>query len=199
MRRRIQEEIDGVSAESYDAIVLGYALCGNGLAGLRARTLPIVIPRAHDCITLLMGHRAKYSQYIQANRNVYFRSAGWVEYGEQVQQQIVGLGIHCTFAELVERYGEENAHYLYEECTRYERSYDKLTYIESGIEPTGTFAERACAEAEAKGWQFERFAGDLSLFRRLLSGEWQEDFLIVPPGHAIAPTYDEDIVKAIPV
>ena len=41
----------------YDAILLGYGLCGNGLAGVTARHTRLVLPRAHDCIGILMGSR----------------------------------------------------------------------------------------------------------------------------------------------
>ena len=39
-------------------ILLGYGLCGNGLDGLSARHTRLVLPRAHDCIGLLMGGTA---------------------------------------------------------------------------------------------------------------------------------------------
>jgi len=59
MRAGLQAAIDEAEAdaEKYDALALGYGLCGNGLAGLEARSVPLVLPRAHDCITLLMGSR----------------------------------------------------------------------------------------------------------------------------------------------
>src|SRR6202000_2644156 len=59
MRQRLQQEIDTIETSDYDSIVLGYALCGMGMAGLRAPSIPLVLPRAHDCITLLMGSRNK--------------------------------------------------------------------------------------------------------------------------------------------
>ena len=57
MRAGLQAAIDEAEAdaEKYDAIALGYGLCGNGLAGLEARSVPLVLPRAHDCITPLDG------------------------------------------------------------------------------------------------------------------------------------------------
>ena len=54
----LQDAIDAVDTEKYDAILLGYGLCNNGVRGLRS-TLPLVIPRAHDCITLLLGSKDK--------------------------------------------------------------------------------------------------------------------------------------------
>ena len=68
-------------AEQYDAIVLGYGLCGNGLAGLRPRSIPLVMPRAHDCIALLMGSRSRLRTYFARTPGVYFRSSGWIERG----------------------------------------------------------------------------------------------------------------------
>ena len=62
MRATLQEMVDQVDSERYQAVAFGYALCGNGTAGLVARDLPLVIPRAHDCITLFLGSRQRYSE-----------------------------------------------------------------------------------------------------------------------------------------
>ena len=86
---RVQQAVDRVDSERYEAVVFGYALCGNGIVGLTARTLPLVIPRAHDCIALLMGSRQRYQSYFQQNPGVYFRSTGWLERGEDLDQKSV--------------------------------------------------------------------------------------------------------------
>ena len=57
MRPHLQDRIDAADNVGFDAILLGYALCGRGAEGLRARRTPLVLPRAHDCIGLLMGDR----------------------------------------------------------------------------------------------------------------------------------------------
>lgn len=85
MRRRLQECVDRVDAQ-FEAVLMGYALCGNGLVGLCARAVPIVIPRAHDCIALLMGSRQRYQAYFDENPGVYFRSTGWLERGGNLEQ-----------------------------------------------------------------------------------------------------------------
>ena len=79
MREAIQQAVNAAEGKGYEAIALGYALCGTGLAGVRARSVPLVIPRAHDCIALLMGSRDKYKQYFNENPGTYYRSIGWVE------------------------------------------------------------------------------------------------------------------------
>jgi hypothetical protein len=199
VRKQIQQAIDAADETRYNAIVLGYALCGNGLSGVQARGVQLVLPRAHDCITLLLGSRSKFQEYFTANPGTYYRSVGWVERGEAIQQQLTGMGFHRTSLEaLIEQYGESNGRYLYEEYRRYEQAYTRLTYIENGMAPDPSFLERARTEAAEKGWSFETVKGELTIFRRLLAGEWNDDFLIVPPGYRTAATYDEEIVKIVP-
>ena len=202
MRRTLQECVDRVDAQQFEAVLMGYALCGNGLVGLRARTVPIVIPRAHDCIALLMGSRQKYQEYFDANPGVYYRSTGWLERGgnlEQVFRDRTGVG--HSLQELVTQYGEDNGTYLDEQLTAYKRTYRQITFIETGLEPDGSFEQNAREEAAQKTWKFEKVSGNLSLFQKLVSGNWpDDDFLIVKPGWRVTPRYDERIlgVEEIP-
>jgi hypothetical protein len=190
MRARLQEAVDGVDSTRYEAVLLGYALCGNGVAGLVSRTLPLVIPRAHDCIALLMGGRDRYQSYFENNPGVYFRSTGWLERGEDLEQTAM-----YTLEALIARYGEDNGRYLFDEFNGYQRNYRQLAYIATGLEPDGSFEQQARDEAARRGWQFETIRGDLSLFERLVAGSWGEaDFLLVPPGWRVKPTYDDSII-----
>lgn len=120
MRRRLQEQIDAADTLQYDAIVLGYALCGTGLAGLTAPAIPLVLPLAHDCITLLMGSREKYADYFKANPGVYFRSVAWVERGREMHDQLGANGLSQDRDALIAKYGEDAGQFLYEEATRYQ-------------------------------------------------------------------------------
>ena len=186
MRVRLQEAVDRVDATPYDAVLLGYALCGNGVAGLVSRTLPLVIPRAHDCIALLMGGRDRYRIYFENHPGVFFRSTGWLERGQDLDQAAL----------LIARYGEDNGRYLIEQFNGYQRNYRKLAYIATGLEPDGSFERQAREEAARRGWQFEIIRGDLRLFERLVAGDWDEnDFLVVPPGWRVKPTYDGGIIE----
>src|SRR5204863_4743779 len=105
----------------------------NGTAGLAARTLPLVVPRAHDCIALLMGSRERYQNYFEQNRGVYFRSTGWLERGEELQQDTLRIVRNKTGGQtldaLVGKYGEENGQNLFDELSACQRAYRQLTYI----------------------------------------------------------------------
>jgi len=198
MRERIQQAINEADSLRYDAIVLGYGLCGNGLLDLRSLTTPLVVPRAHDCITLLIGDRRRYRYYFEANPGVYFRSAGWVERTSELEDQMCGLGLSASEKDLITKYGEDSGRYLYQQFTAHHRSYAKLTYVRMTSDAEESFIGQARAEAEERGWRFEEMKGDNSLFRRLLSGDWRDDYLVVPPGHRIVAKYDDDILAAVP-
>lgn len=205
MRERLQAALDRVPEGGFDAVVFGYGLCNNGLAGLRARTAPLVIPRAHDCITLLLGSKERYLEYFQNNPGVYFKSTGWIEHsthdGELQQLSIAQRsGMYATYEELVAKYGEDNARFLYDELVNHTKHYGQFTFVEMGVEPDGSFERQARDEAAQRGWKYEKVAGDLSLLQRLVDGRWnEEDFLVVPPGSQVVARCDEGIIAAEPV
>lgn len=187
-------------AGAYDAIVLGYGLCGNGLDGIRARHTLLVLPRAHDCIALLMGGRRRYQEFFEEFPGTFYRSTGWLERGKGLKQLTHGTtGLDATLEQLIEKYGEENGRYLYEELTRYRSAYQRLVYIETGLEPDGRFEEEARWEAADHGWEFRKIRGSLELFRRLVNGAWGgEDFLLVQPGERVHAAYDDAVVRIEP-
>jgi len=196
MSARLQEAVDAVETERYEAVLLGYALCGTGLVGLTARAIPLVLPRAHDCITLFLGSNQRYLEYFQNTPGVYFKTSGWIERGEtggRLTQLAFGKsGEGFTYANLVEKYGEENAQYLWEAMTP---SYRQFSYIEMGVEPDGRFERHTREQAVERGWKFEKLQGDMRLIDKLVAGGWDdEEFLVVPPGHRIVARYDEQIV-----
>jgi hypothetical protein len=198
MAAKIQEAVDCTEEGVYQAILLGYGLCGNGLDGLAARHTRLVLPRAHDCIALLMGSHDRYQAYFDGNPGTYYRSTGWLERGQGLQQLTHHtLGFDESLDALVRQYGEDNGRYLYEEMTRYRAQYRKLTFIETGLEAGGEFVAEAAAEARDKGWSFERLPGDLAWLGRLVEGVWTEaEFVVAEPGQRIVASYDNRVVKA---
>jgi len=94
----------------------------------------------------------------------------------------------------VEKYGEENAQYLWEAMVS---NYRQFTYIETGVEPDDRFERLTRERADERGWKFERLQGDMRLIDKLVAGVWDEgEFLVVPPGQRIVARYDEGIVGA---
>ncbi len=197
MAEKIQGVVDRAPEGVYEAILLGYGLCGNGLDGLIARHARLVLPRAHDCIALLMGSRERYQTYFEGNPGTYYQSTGWLERGRGLQQLTHNtMGFDEPLEAMIRKYGEDNGRYLYEEMTRYRSQYRKLTFIETGLEAGGKFLVEASTEAKERGWSFERLPGDLTWLRRMVEGKWAEaEFVVAEPSQRIVASYDTGVVK----
>ena len=204
MRERLQDEIEWTVSSNFDAILLGYGLCGFGTAGLKARDIPLVIPRAHDCISVLLGSRERHEAKLAQHPGAYFRSSGWLE-RQNNPDDLRALSVaernslNTRVGDLISDYGPENGEYLAGILCEQTRHYDRLALIETGVEPDDRFERASRMEANHHRWKFEKIKGDLSLLRKLLSGEWDSyEFLVVPPGHVIHATYDERLIQSAP-
>jgi hypothetical protein len=205
MRSHLQPRIDASDGAGYDALLLGYGLCGRGTEGLRAGKTPLVLPRVHDCIGILMGDHRKYQAYFEKHPGVYYRSPGWIEFQTpdlewlQPAQTTAKhpLGERRTLEELVAQYGEENGQYLFEQFSAFRRHYSGLTYISTGTGSDESSRAQARAEAEREGWAYDEVQGTVSLLDRLVGGHWDaEDFLVVPPGATVQAALGDGIVTA---
>ena len=202
LRVALQGAIDVVPGDRFDAIGLAYGLCNRGIESLQARTLPVVIPRAHDCIGMLLGSSQRYLAQLESCPGTYFQSPGWLEHlpADRVlrQQNLpVGAGLKMTKEDLVARYGEENAAYLLEQLTGFTRHYRRLAYISTPVPQAENHERMAAQVARQQGWTFDRLPSDLGWLRRLLDGEWNEqEFLTLKPGERLGLRYDSQLIAA---
>ena len=203
LRRQLQERIDTVNSDEYDAIILTYGLCGKATAGLVARTLPIVIPRAHDCITLFLGSRERYQREFEAQPGTYWYTKDYIERGSNSGVSLsIGVDMsgdrQAQYEEFVEKYGKDNADYLMEAMGTWQQHYQRAAFIDMKIGDSAAVETQANEEAVRRGWTFDRLNGDLRLMQRLFDGDWQDDMLMLQPGETLAMTADERIVCGMP-
>lgn len=200
LRRSLQARIDATNPE-YDAIVLVYGLCGKATEGLTARAVSLVIPRAHDCITLLLGSRERYQSEFDADPGTYWYSLDYVERGRPgalaLGAATPSLDLKAEYDKFVAKYGKDNADYLMDVMGAWQKHYHRAAFVDMGVGDSQPVEAKAQADAAKHGWAFQRVAGDLVLIRRLLEGDWQDDFLMVPPGERIAQSFDDGIVCAL--
>lgn len=202
LRARLQERIDAAKNQGYDAIVMAYGLCGQATAGLTARDIPVVIPRAHDCITLFLGSRDRYREEFQTNAGTYWYALDYMERGDSSNSTLtLGVGsdteLEAVYEEYVEKYGQDNADYLMEVMGAWQNHYKRAALIDMGVGDIAAVEARAKADAARRGWVFERVAGDMILIRRLLEGDWDKDFLTLQPNQRLVMTYDQDVIGCV--
>lgn len=190
LRGVLQQQIDAVEPEHYEAILLVYGMCGTATIGLIARHTPLVIPRAHDCITLYLGSRERYQEEFDKHPGTYWYS---VDYMERVKKgSAIALGAagleeqEAQYDEYVQKYGQETADWLMEEMRNWAKHYTRSVFIDTGLGDANKYEQMAKDKAEREGWLFERKQGNRRLLELLINGNWpEEEFLIVPPGYTI--------------
>jgi hypothetical protein len=200
LRTQLQSHLDAAADEKYDAVVLAYGLCGQATAGLIARNTPVVVPRAHDCITLYLGSRERYQEQFENNKGTYWYTLDYMERRDDTPHSTLALGsgidtdLDAVYDEYVEKYGEDNADYLMEVMGAWQEHYQRAAFIDMGVGDGTAIEQQAQADAARRGWIFEKVTGDLILIRRLLAGDWDNDFLVLQPGEQLTITYDTDVI-----
>jgi len=195
LRERLQAAVDELEAQTpAEAIVLGYGLCSRGTEGVTARRARIVIPRAHDCITLLLGSKERYAEYVRQNPGTYWYSPGWnrhhVPPGEARHRLL--------YEQYRQKFSEDDAQYLMETEQAWFSSYDRATFVDLGaVDPEADVAYTQQCAAWLK-WKFDRQHGDPKLFIDLLSGPWDAGrFVVMAPGETFKMTADERVIERV--
>ncbi len=177
----------------YDYIVLGYGLCSNGIIGLSSKKLSLVVPRAHDCITLLLGSKSKYDELFSLNPGTYWYSRGWIECSIQPgEERYIN-----TLNQYVERYGEENAEYLMNMEQGWFSKYNKAAFINwKCLGNTEYYKSYTKKCAQYLKWDYTELNGDFLLMEKILNGYFEDgDVQVIPAGKTITLSHNENIIN----
>lgn len=196
LRSRLAGAIERAEADpAVQTIVLVYGLCGTALVDLAPRRCPLVVARAHDCLTLFLGGKERYAACMHAEPGTYWYSPGWNR-----ERRVPGPDREAKLrAEYTEKFGAEEAEALIEMERATFAHHTCAAYTDlrlPGDDEQRRYAKRC---AEFLGWRFEYHAGDTALLRDLLHGPWDDArFLVVQPGRRIAHAADASILKSVP-
>lgn len=201
LRAVLQAEIDAIEPGECDAILLVYGMCGTATVGLTARHMPLVLPRAHDCITLYLGSHERYQAEFDRHPGTYWYSVDYMERQDPENPiALGGAGMELTdrqYAEYVAKYGQEMADMLAAEMRSWMQHYTRAAFIDMGLGDPTPYEAQARQRAAQEGWAFERKQGDPRLLERLVSADWDPaEFLVVQPGYTIQQSFGEGIVLA---
>jgi len=201
LRQTIQSRIDATEASGkrYDAILLLFGLCGNSTVGIQARSTQLIIPRAHDCCTILLGSRQKFVEHFGAEPSTPFSSSGYLERGEYFLRTAddgsATVGTGDGYKELVSQYGEEDAKFIWDQMHPQHDQNQNAVFIDLPQTAHLNHAARFQEKVAAAGKEYIHLDGDIRLIRDLIHGKWNsQDYLIVAPGQTIEGVYDHDQV-----
>ena len=173
LRHTLQETIDA-SAKTADTILLGYGLCSQAVAGLRANNCTLVVPRVDDCIAIFLGSQEAYRTQQFAEPGTYYLTKGWIEAGDSPFDE---------YDSLLERYGKAKAQWFMD---RILKNYTRLAFINTGQHQLTIYRDYCRRTAERFGLRYEEIPGSNELIRKLLNGPRDSEFVVARPGETIS-------------
>jgi len=179
----------------FDAIVFAYGLCSNSVIGLRSQSLPLIIPRCDDCISLVLGSAERYQEFFEKLPGTYWYSSGWIEHGDPPSKERYVR----ERAEYVEKYGEDNADFLMEYNNTWLTNYHNCGYITCPFGDRAEHLEFARKAAVDFKWSYHEIPGDMTLLAALVNGPWDDQqFLTCPPKSRVEADYSCRKFRSVP-
>ena len=182
----LQEALDDIEQPSL--VVIGYGLCGNGLKDIRAGRHTLLVPRADDCIAILLGSYRAYMRQFAAEPGTYYLTKGWLESGSHPLKE---------YQEYLPKYGPEQTLWLLDQQYR---NYSRIALVASTAEEMAAYrgqAQEVARFCERWGMRYEELLGSDDYVRRLIEtaitlrdgatrpDDVGPDFLVIPPGGQI--------------
>jgi hypothetical protein len=171
LRDRLQQELDAIT--DTDRVLLAFGYCGNSVVGLTTGEFEMIVPKADDCITLMLGSCARREE-VSTEKATYFLTPGYLDHEANLWSE---------YKTLVAKRGKDKADWVYAAMLQH---YRRLGIIETGSFDTTSFFERTRPIAETFKLDHEVIAGTTSYLRRLLTGPWDDGFLTIGPRETLS-------------
>jgi len=169
LRDALQETLDRISDAEH--VLLCFGFCGNAFVGLVPHGFKLVFPKADDCITLLLGSPERRKEL---EPHTYFFTPGWLGNKKSILTE---------YEDSVEEFGEESADYIYEILLD---GYQRALIVDTNVGDIDAVKELTRPFSEKFNLCQEVVEGDMRLFRQLVSGEWDENFIIIKPEETVS-------------
>jgi hypothetical protein len=179
LKLAVQAELDALPEPS--RVLLGYGLCGNGLKGVRAGLHTLVIPRADDCIAVLLGSYQAYREQFDAEPATYWLSKGWLESGSNPL---------IEYEQNLKKYGQEQADWIMDVQYRHYKRLAHVAHTPEDLEAYRAQAQEVGQYCQQWGMRYEEILGSDAYVKRMVSALFSkdgvgDDFLLILPGGEI--------------
>lgn len=205
---KLQKAINKINLPYCDAILIGYGLCSGLIEGIKANSIPLVIPKVHDCLGLIYGKPLEFESWRKEHPATFFFTPGWIEApfrkGTLSTDLFETLPVQISwsvYSRWIKLYGHAKAQELLNKITNLMlANYKQIAWIEwEGIFQEDLFCSSIKSFCKNKGWEFIKLKGQPTMILDWVNGRWDSSaFLIVPPKCKVRFTYDENLIEAIP-
>jgi hypothetical protein len=170
LHKRIQEEIKRI--DNVDVILLLFGYCGNSLLGVKSEKAKLVLPKVDDCIPLLLGS-CETKKNISKEMGTYFLTKGWIDNENNLFRE---------YERCMERYGQDRTLKIMKIMMGH---YKRLMLIDTKAYQLDSVLPQIRDFAKRLNLCHEVAPGSLRLFKKLLLGEWDGEFLVLEPGQEV--------------
>ena len=172
MRSHILETIASLPKE-VDTVLVAMGFCGGSWNAVTADRR-IVLPRVDDCISLLLHTDDVYHPNLKQMGHMYMLDGDPDKFSPELM-----------FQQASEKHGTEEARYLFD---MWFTNYSYLDIVDTGMADcySEAFVEMAQRSADLIKCDLDYTVGSNHLLEKLVSGQWDEQFLMAEPGHKIA-------------
>jgi hypothetical protein len=170
LKQNLQQAIDEL--QDMDDILLVFGLCGNATNGIVSRKARLIIPKFDDCINMLLYNGIRKKRAYTEPRSIYI-TKGWTLDSESIVAQ---------YDNNLDTYGKEVADDIM--AMMYEH-YEKITIIDTNSYKMEEVLKYAHKAANLLELSIDQTKGSTIIIEKLLSGQWDENFIVQSPGQPL--------------
>lgn len=159
--------------DSIDTILVAMGFCGGSWQDIDTNK-QIVIPRVDDCITLMLHTDDSWHFNLKQSTHLYVRDPYGDDFGSMHEK-------------LCQKYGKEKGDATF---ARWFDPFTDLDIIDAGIYDCHSerFTEKASRDAQSIGCRLNFVPGSNIIMEKLVSGKWDEQFIIRKPHMPLSET-----------
>lgn len=171
LAKAIQLEIDRSDENEFDKIIILYGVCGGALMALKAHSIPLIVIKVHDCMSILLGSKERFERLTENNKSI-----GWSCYALKKANYT-----NDSLLKWQSYYDEETIAYLKEML-----SIDVSYYISLNIPLDDEYLDS----------EKQVLTGDLKFLEKIINLKSNE-IVDVYPGQRIVLSIDDNVIKIV--
>lgn len=146
------------------------------MLGLSSRDARLIIPKMDDCISVLLGSNERRND-LNKEGCAYYLTKGWMTSDS---------GIATEYDRCLMKYGYEKSQMVFNVMLK---GYKSLDVINTGVDQLYDVVAEVQEFADLFELDCNVVDGTLDVLYKALSGQWDEDFVIVEPGDKVKFEY----------